>query len=217
MALAYLLGRGSSVALHTKINIPLILLLSILPDVDIFYDLLTGANIHRGPTHSIVVATVIFIPLFIYFGKRAIPYFLALISHSLIGDFLIGGQIEMFWPLSTLELGLHEIGGPFIRITGFINTVAEMLLFAGATAVLFFSGDWRTFLEPHKSNLLLIVPIVTVLLPSTIGYPFEYSLLQSQQWILAYAHLFYLVLFLIAIVAALIHMYKQLMHVLADK
>ena len=84
MAIAYLLGKGSSKKLHVNLNIPFLLVLSILPDIDIIYDFLTGSDIHRGPTHSIVVATVAFIPIFIVYRKKAIPYFLALISHPLI-------------------------------------------------------------------------------------------------------------------------------------
>jgi membrane-bound metal-dependent hydrolase YbcI (DUF457 family) len=84
MAIAYLLGKGSSKALRVKLNIPILLVLSLLPDIDIVYDFLTGTQIHRGPTHSIVVATLAFIPIFILYRKTAIPYFLALISHFLI-------------------------------------------------------------------------------------------------------------------------------------
>ena len=108
MSIAYLLGKGSSKALRTKLNIPILLVLSILPDIDIIYDYLTGNEIHRGPTHSIVVALLAFIPVFIIYRKKAIPYFLALISHPLIGDFLIGGKLELFWPISTQQFGLHE-------------------------------------------------------------------------------------------------------------
>jgi len=70
MAIAYLLGKGSSKALRVKLNIPILLVLSILPDIDIIYDFLTGSEIHRGPTHSIVVATVAFIPIFHYLPKK---------------------------------------------------------------------------------------------------------------------------------------------------
>lgn len=216
MALAYLVGRGSATALKERINIPVLLVLSILPDIDIIYGFLTGMEIHRGPTHSIIVAVIAFVPFFIVFRKKAIPYFLALISHSLIGDFFIGGQVELLWPLSNQQFGLHEAGGPFINITSPINIAAEMTLFAVAILVLYKTGDWKTFFTPHKSNLLLIIPIATVLLPSTIGYPFEQSLLITQP-VLASAHLFYLVLFLIAIVKALTPIYKHLVHILAGK
>jgi membrane-bound metal-dependent hydrolase YbcI (DUF457 family) len=75
MAIGYLLGKGSSKPLRLKPNIPLLLVVSILPDIDIVYDFLTGADLHRGPTHSIIVATLAFVPFFIVYRKKAIPYF----------------------------------------------------------------------------------------------------------------------------------------------
>ena len=208
MAIAYLLGKGSSKALHTKINIPILLVLSILPDIDLVYDLLTGVEIHRGPTHSVVVALLAFIPIFIIYRKKAIPYFLALISHPLIGDFFIGGQLQLFWPLSTNTFGLHELGSYYINIYNPINIVLEVTLFIFATAVLFRSGDWKVFFKADKTNLILIIPIATVLLPSTIGYPFSQSLLLTQPT-LAIAHLFYLVLFAIAVLKTLSSLFRR--------
>ena len=208
MALAYLLGKGSSKALHTKLNIPILLVLSILPDIDIIYDVLTGAEIHRGPTHSIVVAALVFIPVFIYYRKTAIPYFLALISHSLIGDFLIGGKLQLLWPLSNAQFGLHELGSYYIDIFSPVNMVLEVTLFVVASMILYKSGDWKVFFRADKTNLVLIIPIATVLLPSTIGYPFSDSLLLTEPT-LALAHLFYLGLFGIAVLKTLAYMYKQ--------
>jgi membrane-bound metal-dependent hydrolase YbcI (DUF457 family) len=208
MAIAYLLGKGTSKSLHVKLNIPILLVLSILPDIDIIYDFLTGSAIHRGPTHSIIVAALAFIPFFVIFRKKAIPYFLALISHPLIGDFLVGGRLQVFWPLSTKQYGLHELGGPYIDIFSPINIALELSLFVLATIVLCKTGDWKVFFRSNKTNLILILPVATVLLPSTIGYPFSNSLLLSEP-ILALAHLFYLALFSIAIIKVLIPSLKK--------
>jgi membrane-bound metal-dependent hydrolase YbcI (DUF457 family) len=208
MSLAYLLGKGSSKALHTKINIPILIVLSILPDIDIFYDFVTGAQIHRGPTHSIVVAALVFIPVFIYLGKRAVPYFLALISHSLIGDFLIGGHLQLLWPFTNKVYGLHELGSFYIDIYNPINILLEVSLFMVAMLVLYKSGDWKVFFKPDYTNLVLIIPITTVLLPATIGYPFSDSLLLTEPT-LAVAHLVYLALFSVAIVKTLSWMYTK--------
>lgn len=208
MAIAYLLGKGSSKALHIKLNIPILLVLSILPDVDIIYDLFTGSNIHRGPTHSIVVAAIAFIPLFVIYRKKALPYFLALISHSLIGDFFIGGGLQLFWPFSTTQYGLHELGSYYIGITAPLNIALELSLFVLATFVLYKSGDWRVFFKSNKTNLVLIIPIATVLLPSTIGFPFSAPLLLTEP-LLALAHLFYLVIFSVAVLKTVSHMYKK--------
>lgn len=208
MAIAYLLGKGTSKSLHVKLNIPILLVLSILPDIDIFYDFLTGSAIHRGPTHSIIIAALAFIPFFVIFRKKAIPYFLALISHPLIGDFLVGGRLQLFWPLSTNQYGLHELGGPYIDIFSPVNIILELSLFIVATIVLYKTGDWKVFFSRNKTSLILIIPVATVLLPSTIGYPFSNSLLLSEP-ILALAHLFYLALFSIAIIKVLIPSHKK--------
>lgn len=208
MAIAYLLGKGSSKVLRIKLNIPILLVLSILPDVDIIYDFFTGSDLHRGPTHSIVVALIAFIPLFIIYRKKAIPYFLALISHSLIGDFFIGGRLQLFWPFSTTQYGLHELGSYYIGITDSVNIALELSLFVIATLVLYKSGDWKVFFKSNKTNLVLIIPIATVLLPSTLGYPFSAPLLLTAPP-LAIAHLFYLMLFSIAVLKTLFYLYNK--------
>ena len=209
MALAYLLGKGASKALKTKINIPILLVLSILPDIDILFGLLLRYPIHRGPTHSIIVAAFVFLPLFIIYHKKTMPYFLALISHALIADFIVGGQLRLLWPLSFSSFGLHELGYPLIAIGSQINVVLELSLFIMATLVLIISNDWRAFFKGHLSNLVLIIPLATVLLPSTIGYPFNESLLLTAP-VLAAAHIFYLILFSIAVLSTIIGIYRRL-------
>ena len=216
MAIAYLLGKGSSKVLRAKFNIPLLLVLSILPDVDIIYDFFTGSDLHRGPTHSIVVSLIAFIPLFIIYRKQAIPYFLALISHPLIGDFFIGGRVQLLWPFSTTQYGLHELGSYYIGITDPVNITLELSLFVIATLVLYKSGDWKVFFKSNKTNLVLFIPIITVLLPSTIGYPFSAPLLLTAPT-LAIAHLFYLVLFSIAVLKTLFNLYNKYFHKIIKK
>ena len=208
MALAYLLGKGASKVLHTKINIPILLVLSILPDIDILSDLLFHYPLHRGPTHSIIVALLIFLPFFVIYRKKAIPYFLGLISHSLIGDFIAGGQLRLLWPLSQVEFGLHELGFPIIKVGSPPEILLELSLFIIATIVLIMSKDWCVFFKGRLSNLVLIIPIATVLLPSTIGYPFKESLLLTEP-ILALAHIFYFALFSIAILTTLKTLYQR--------
>jgi len=208
MSIAYLLGKGSSKPLRVKINIPLIMVLSILPDADIVFDYLTGAHLHRGPSHSVVVAIFAFIPFFIIYRKKAIPYFLALISHPLIGDFFIGGKLELLWPFTNAKFGLHELGGPYISIYMPIDGLIEVILFIVAMVLLVKSNDWKVFFTAHKSNLLLIIPLLTVLLPSTIGYPFSKSLFFFSP-ILAIAHVILVVLFSVAVLKTFNSMYRN--------
>ena len=197
MALAYLLAKGSGKLLKVNFNIPLVLVLSIIPDIDIIIGYLLNAEIHRGPTHSIIVAILVFIPFFLYYRQRAAPYFVALASHSVIGDFFIGGQLQLFWPLSTSEFGLT-----YISIYSTVNVVIEFTLFVIATAVMFKAGDIYRFFRNSKLNLVLAIPIFTVLLPTFASYPLHVPLL------LVLPHLFYLVLFSISVLLVLKRLFK---------
>lgn len=197
MALAYLLGKASAKLLKVSLNIPLILVLSVIPDIDILFDFFLKSEIHRGPTHSIIAAILVFIPFFVLYRQKATPYFAALASHSLIGDFLIGGQVQLLWPLSTNEFGLHELGFPYINIYNPINIALEFTLFAVALIVMLKTHDLFHFFRNNKLNLILIIPIFTVLLPTFAEYPLHVHI------VLVPPHLFYLVLFSISVLIVL--------------
>jgi membrane-bound metal-dependent hydrolase YbcI (DUF457 family) len=197
MALAYLVAKASGKLLKVNVNIPLILVLSIIPDVDIILEFLLGSPLHRGPTHSIIIAIFVFIPFLVLYRKKAIPYFAALASHSLIGDFFIGGQLQLLWPLSTNEFGLYELGFPYINIYNPIDIALEFALFVIALIVMLKTRDLFHFFRNSKLNLVLFIPIFTVLLPTLASYPLRVPLF------LVLPHLFYLVLFSISILSVL--------------
>jgi hypothetical protein len=194
MALAYLIGKASATRLRTNLNIPAILVLSIIPDIDIIFGV---DEFHRGPTHSAIVALLVFIPLFVMYGKKAVPYFLALLSHSLIGDLFIGGNIQLLWPVITNPISLPS-PFPRIEINSMVNIALELALFTAATIVMLVTKDLQLFFRGKKSNLLLAIPIATVLLPTFLAYPLVVPIL------LVIPHLFYLALFTIAILAVLL-------------
>lgn len=198
MALAYLLGKVSAKLLHAKPNLPLLLVLSIIPDMDI----LVGEDFHRGATHSAVAALIVFIPFLIYFGRRAIPYLLALVSHALIGDLIVGGGIQLLWPLSTDKIFLPA-PFPYLSISSAANVALELTLFLLATVLMFKTKDLMVFFQSHRSNLLLAIPIFTVLLPTFTGYPLKVPIL------LVPPHLFYIAVFSIAVFTALVFWSKQ--------
>lgn len=208
MSLAYLLGTVSSKALKVNPNIPALLVLSILPDIDIAIETLTGTTLHRGPTHSLIIALIIFAPFFILYGKRAVPYFLAYISHFLIGDFFIGGQLQLFWPILTNNFGFHEAGFMYINIYNNINIGVELTLFTLALAVMAKTGDYRVFFRNDKTNLVLIIPIATVLLPTFIGYPFNEPLFLALP-LMGVAHLFFLILFGLSVLIVIYSVVKK--------
>jgi membrane-bound metal-dependent hydrolase YbcI (DUF457 family) len=207
MSLAYLLGKASSKPLKVNPNIPILLVLSILPDIDIAFQTITGITIHRGPVHSVIVALIIFAPFFIMYKKRAVPYFLAYISHF-IGDFFIGGQLQLFWPLTTNNFGLHEAGSMYIDIYSSMNIAIELTLFTAALVVMAKTGDYKVFFRSDKTNLVLIIPIATVLLPTFVGYPFAEPLFLFLP-LMGAAHLFFLILFGFSVLIVLYSVVKK--------
>src|SRR3990172_8620705 len=183
IALAYLISKASAKTLKLSPVMPAILVLSIIPDMDILF----GNEIHRGPTHSAIATLLIFIPLFITYRKKATPYFLALLSHSLIGDLIIGGNLQLLWPLTTNEISLTP-PLPNIAINSPINVALELTLFTAATIIMIKTKDLHLFFQNNKTNLLLTIPICTVLLPTFLAYPL------SVPTLLLPPHLFYLTL-----------------------
>ncbi len=194
--MAYLLGWSSAKILKVKTILPLIVVLSILPDAD----LLLGIT-HRGPTHSVITATVIFIPLLIKYRAKALPYLIALLSHSLIGDFFVGGHIQLLWPISSNLYGFTPF---YVSITSPINIALENALLIMATLVMLTTRDIKELFRKRLSNLLLIVPIVTTLLPTLFAYPLTVPLL------LVPGHLFYLVLFSLSAAISLPLVFKKI-------
>jgi membrane-bound metal-dependent hydrolase YbcI (DUF457 family) len=164
LALGYLSGKTASKILDVEINIPLLFLASVLPDIDL---LIPGLE-HRGPMHSVIVFCLLFLPIFILFKKRAIPYFLALIQHSLIGDFLTG-TTQILWPITTNWYGLG------MEITSLTNILMEWALFLTSTAILFKTKDAWLLFQQHPSNMILTIPVLTVLLPTLLSFPLYVS------------------------------------------
>ncbi len=77
-------------------KLPVLFFASVLPDFDL---LLYRYIPHRGPTHSVIIITFFFVLFYIY-TRNGIPYYIALLSHSLIGDLFTGSGVQLFWPLS---------------------------------------------------------------------------------------------------------------------
>jgi len=164
-------------------NIPLVLTLSVIPDIDLLIPFLE----HRGLTHSIIIASLVFIPIFILYRKRAAPYFVALIQHSLVGDFLVGGKTQLLFPLSTQYFGTG------MSILSQTSVAIEWAAFLTSILVMVMIKDIKTFFQPHNSNLILTVPTLTVLLPTFLAYPLQVPT------ILVAPHIVYLILFVTSI------------------
>jgi membrane-bound metal-dependent hydrolase YbcI (DUF457 family) len=193
-ALGYLTGKSSSKLLKTNVSMPLMLAVSVIPDIDLILEILNPTIfMHRGLTHSITVYTVLLIPFFIIYGKQAIPYYFVLLSHSLVGDFFTGG-VGAFWPVSQDWFGCF-----LMQIGSLADVLVELALFAGATAIMFKAGDLKAILHPNIENLALIVAFGAVLGPILSIGEIEGNL----PTLLLVPSLFWLVLFAYSIILAL--------------
>jgi hypothetical protein len=182
LALGYLSGKTASKILNVNANIPLLFLVSVLPDVDL---LIPGLE-HRGPLHSVIIYCLLFLPAFILFKKRAVPYFVALIQHILIGDYLTG-DTQLLWPATTNWYGLG------MEITSLTNILIEWTLFLTSTATLLKTKDAWLLFRQHPSNMILAIPVLTVLLPTLLSFP----IYVSPQLVIP--HLIYMALFTFSI------------------
>ena len=182
LALGYLSGKTASKILNVNANIPLLFLVSVLPDVDL---LIPGLE-HRGPLHSVIIYCLLFLPAFILFKKRAVPYFVALIQHILIGDYLTG-DTQLLWPITTNWYGLG------MEITSLTNILIEWTLFLTSTATLLKTKDAWLLFQQHPSNMILAIPVLTVLLPTLLSFP----IYVSPQLVIP--HLIYMALFTFSI------------------
>jgi len=179
-----MLGKISTKITKTKLDIPIALTLSVIPDMDILIPFLQ----HRGPAHSIIILFMVSIPILAIYRKKAIPYFLALVQHPLIGDYITGGRVQLLWPISTRYYGIG------IGITSQTNITIEWLIFLVATIVMFKTKDIVNLFQPRNTNLILTIPTFTVLLPTFLAFPLEVPS------ILILPHIVYLALFLTSIV-----------------
>ena len=121
LALGYFSGTIASKYTKDKINLLLIWISSMLPDLDFFA---RAYIVHRGPMHSILLAAILFMPIYLV-TRRGLPYFAALASHTLIGDYLNPPEM-LFWPASSDWYGAPS----YLALTGMRLVLVEVSLFA---------------------------------------------------------------------------------------
>ncbi len=165
LALGYIIGKLSSRILKVKVNIPLLFVASIAPDIDL---LIPGVE-HRGPTHSLILLLLFSIPLMLIWRKQAIPFAASLMSHPLLGDYLTSINrsqgVQLLFPLS----GSWFYGN--VGMVGSMLPILEIVLLGVMMILLFISKDIKQLVQPHSSNILLSIPIITALLPVFTRFP----------------------------------------------
>lgn len=163
ITLGYITGKILGKATEQSQNISALWTLSLLPDIDL---LIPGLQ-HRGPTHSIIVALLIFTPLFIIRPRRTAPYFAALATHSLIGDHITDGGTKLFWPVSLKWVKYDST----IMLGGTFETYIELALFSILILTLIASKDYYPLFNTDRRNTILFIPLCTVFLPIMFKYP----------------------------------------------
>ena len=126
------------------------------------------------------------IPFFVIYRKQAIPYYAALLSHILIGDFFTGG-VQLFWPLSSSRFGATNFTVYSLPIV-----ITELALFAITLPLMYKLKDLQTLFKAHNHNWALIIPLGAVLGPLLSVGRGEESTLPS---LLVIPSLFYVGLF----------------------
>jgi len=179
LAFGYIFAKACQRILKIDINLPLVFLLSLLPDAD----LLVHGLLHRGATHSIIVLTVVFIPVFLFYRKHGVPYFIAIVQHSFPGDFLTGEGAQIFWPLTTrfygLDVSMASLPAIAVETGGFLIAITVMI----------FTKDLFKLLKPQMKNLLLILPGGAVLVSAVLSW------INAASIVLLIAHGIFFVIF----------------------
>lgn len=108
--------------------VPLVLLTSLLPDIDAQYSFF-GRTIflrpfqffvkHRGIVHSFFVCLLLSIAIALFYPPAAFPFFLGYSFH-LIADSMTKEGIRPFWPSSRTVEGPIRTGGKLEHIVFFI-------------------------------------------------------------------------------------------------
>jgi membrane-bound metal-dependent hydrolase YbcI (DUF457 family) len=99
----------------------------------------------------------------VVYKKKTIPYFVALLSHSLIGDIFSGG-IQLFWPFSRDMIFVSQLTG-----TGIISASMELSLFIICTAVMVINKDFQKLLSSKTNRMYWLIPLGSVLGPLLIN------------------------------------------------
>jgi len=143
-----------SIRRNTRLLVPLVLVLGILPDADLFLESI--GIMHRTVTHSFLFWTVVFIPFFVIFRLKSVPYFVAVIQHFAFGDFIMG-KVMLLWPFSSKFYGL-SFGMPSL-VDVFLETLGLVLAFG----IMMRKGSLKQLLSIDKRNLFMLVPLFAIL------------------------------------------------------
>jgi hypothetical protein len=104
--------------------------------------------------------------------------------------------MQLLWTLTT------QYYGTGLDVKSQASTVIECVLFFVSIIIMLKTRDMAELLQPKSSNLILIIPTFTVLLPILLGFPLEVPSL------LVLPHLVYAFIFSASITIILLRIFK---------
>jgi membrane-bound metal-dependent hydrolase YbcI (DUF457 family) len=167
IAIAFIICYVLSKILSIKrISFSLIMLLSVLPDIDLGFKLLGIDPGHRTFTHSAILALIVSVAaaFIAKLQKSVLVYSIAYFTHILIGDILIN-SVNILYPFGVFQLGVG------IKFNSLTHIIIEFLPLIGMTAIvireyfLYKKGVGDSILFHHSSldHILYIFVILAVI------------------------------------------------------
>ena len=102
------------------------------------------------------------LPFILIYKKKAIPYFLALLSHSIIGDIYGYNGTQLFCPINT----------DWIYISNINNTssaLVELFLFIFMMIIMLYNKDLEKILFNKNQRITWLIPLGAILGPILIN------------------------------------------------
>jgi hypothetical protein len=93
------------------------------------------------------------------YKRQAVPYFVAILSHDLIGD-IFGGGVQLLWPFST-----NQFYALNISVTNNLSVFLEFSLFICAVVIMIVSNDFKKTLYGKTNWLYYVIPSGAILGP----------------------------------------------------
>jgi hypothetical protein len=152
IAIGYLVAWAFARWRKQKLSLWLAFTVGIVPDYDILFE---GVGLaHHTYTHSLLLWIPVVVALALW-KRKTIPYVAGILSHLLIGDFLVS-SIPILLPLSNVTVGLN-LGMP--SAADALLEPASLILML---TLLFLNGDFRRALNGERSNLLMAIPLASM-------------------------------------------------------
>jgi hypothetical protein len=204
IATAFLICYGLSKILSIKrISFSLVMLLSVLPDIDLVFRL-SGSDLgHKTFTHSAILALIVSIAAAIIAKHRIsmiLVYSIAFFTHILIGDILIN-SINILYPFGVFQIGFN------IEFNSLTHMIIEFFPLIGMTVIvireyfLYEKGvDDNTLFHYSSLDQILYILVIIAIVTSFVylivnemkfnALPINSKLLEKRVILMIMLHIF---------------------------